>query len=306
MQKQQPMLGLTVVGVRYRGSRPAQRDERSLDAYAAAKVYDSAGVPVAMTEPRLPETERTPTETDNLGRLGGEIAQAVATGVRAGNAVLMTGGDCSHITGILGGLQDVYGANARIGLVWFDAHGDFNTPKTTISGMLGGMPVAVCAGLAYPNWRIGSHIVAPLPTERIVMVDVRNLDPQEEQLIRSTEVVIAAPAPGFPGAPLAPAIQQLAERCDLLYFHIDADILDERYVPNHGTREPNGPDMAQVLAAVDTVMATGKVAVYAVVSVYGEGEGSARSVASGLELIQGGLRAWQRHGMGQGSGSVRQ
>lgn len=302
MQKQQPMLGLTVVGVRYRGSRLAQRDERSLDAYAAAKVYEAAGAPVTVVEPRWTETQRSTLEPNNLGRLGGEIATAVASGLKAGNAVLMTGGDCSHITGVFGGLQDVYGAATRIGLVWFDAHGDFNTPKTTISGMLGGMPVAVCAGLAYPHWRIGSHIVAPLPTERIVMVDVRNLDPQEEQLIRATDVVIAAPAPGFPGASLAPAIAQLAERCDLLYLHIDSDILDERYVPNHGTREPNGPDMAQVLAAVDTVMATGKVAVYAVVSVYGEGEGSARSVASGIELIQGGLRAWQRYGMGKGDG----
>ena len=297
MQKQQPMLGLTVVGVRYRGSRPAQRDERSLDAYAAANVYEAAGAPVTVVEPRWTEAERSTIEPDNLGSLGGEIATAVADGVKAGNAVLMTGGDCSHITGVLGGLQDVYGAAARIGLVWFDAHGDFNTPKTTISGMLGGMPVAVCAGLAYPTWRIGSHIVAPLPTERIVMVDVRNLDPQEEQLIRATDVVIATPAAGFPGAPLAPAIAQLAERCDLLYLHIDSDILDERYVPNHGTREPNGPDMAQVLAAVDTVMATGKVAVYAVVSVYGEGEGSARSVASGIELIRGGLATWQKYGM---------
>ncbi|MEZ4614225.1 MAG: arginase family protein [Caldilineaceae bacterium] len=85
-------------------------------------------------------------------------------------------------------------ARRRIGLVWFDAHGDFNTPKTTISGMLGGMPVAVAAGLGYANWRLGSHIVAPLPTERILMVDVRNLDPLEEQLIHATAVAIAARA----------------------------------------------------------------------------------------------------------------
>jgi arginase len=297
MQTHQSLSGLTVVGVRYRGSRLAQRDERALDAYAASDSYQVAQVPVTVVEPRFSEADRSPIEPENLGRLGGEIAHAVATGTRNGDAILMSGGDCSHITGVIGGLQDAYGADARIGLVWFDAHGDFNTPKTTISGMLGGMPVAVSAGLAYPDWRIGSHIVAPLPTERIVMVDVRNLDPLEEQLIRATDVVIAAPAPGFPGVELPNAIAQLAERCDLIYLHIDSDILDERYVPNHGTREPNGPDMAQVLAAVDTVMATGKVAVYAVVSIYGEGEGSTRSVASGIELIQGGLATWQNYGM---------
>lgn len=300
MQTHQPLTGLHVVGVRYRGSRLAQRDERSLDAYTAANIYQTIPTPVTVVEPRFPEDKRQPVEPDNLGMIGGAIADAVADGVRTGQAILMSGGDCNHITGVFGGLQAVYGATARIGLVWFDAHGDFNTPKTTISGMLGGMPVAVCAGLAYPNWRIGSRIVAPIPTERIVMVDVRNLDPLEEQLIRATDVVIAAPAPGFPGEPLGPAIVQLAARCDLIYLHIDSDILDERYVPNHGTREPNGPDMAQVLAAVDTVMATGKVAVFAVVSVYGEGEGSEQSVASGIELIRGGLQAWQKYGMGRG------
>jgi arginase len=166
--------------------------------------------------------------------------------------------------------------------------------------MLGGMPVAVSAGLGYPNWRIGSHIVAPLPTERIVMVDVRNLDPLEKQLIDATDVVIASPAPGFPGADLAQCIAQLSERCDLIYLHIDSDILDASLVPNHSTREPNGPNMQQVLAAIEMVMATGKVATFAVVSVYGEGEGKERSVQSGIALIQGGLEAWLRYGMAIG------
>lgn len=297
MIRYQPFPKLTVVAVRYRGSRPAQRDERSLDAYTASNVYAAAQVPVHVVEPRFPEAQRSSVEPDNLGLIGGEIADAVANGLRAGHAVLMSGGDCSHITGVIGGMQDAYGATARIGLVWFDAHGDFNTPKTTISGMLGGMPVAVSAGLGYPNWRIGSHIAAPLPTERIVMLDVRNLDPLEKQLIDATAVTVASVAPGFPGADLAEAITQLSERCDLLYLHIDSDILDAALVPNHGTREPNGPNLEQVLAAVDQVMATGKVATFAVVSVYGEGEGSEISQQSGIGLIRGGLERWRKYGM---------
>ncbi|MFN8443818.1 MAG: arginase family protein [Caldilineaceae bacterium] len=297
MRTYQPIPELTVVAVRYRGSRPAQRDERSLNAYATSDVYAAADIPFHVVEPRFPEAQRSTVEPDNLGLIGGEIADAVANGLRAGHAVLMSGGDCSHITGVLGGMQDAYGATARIGLVWFDAHGDFNTPKTTISGMLGGMPVAVSAGLGYPNWRIGSHIAAPLPTERIVMVDVRNLDPLEKQLIDATAVTVAAVAPGFPGADLAEAIMQLSQRCDLIYLHIDSDVLDASLVPNHGTREPNGPNLEQVLAAVDRVMATGKVATFAVVSVYGEGEGYEISQQSGIGLIQGGLERWKKYGM---------
>lgn len=296
----QPLPGVQVVAVRYRGSNPAVRDERALDAYTASGVYDSANVPVSVVEPKFPEEKRTGEPTDDLGLMGGAIADATAAGLKAGNGVMMVGGDCSHITGVLGGLQDVYGPAAKIGLVWFDAHGDFNTPRTTFSGMLGGMPVAVSAGLAFPRWRETSHVAAPIPTDRILMVDVRNLDAPEEQLIKATDIQIAAPAPSFPGCDLKACVDDLASRCDVLYLHIDSDILDEAFVPNHGTREPNGPNMQQVQDAIETVMATGKVIAYAVVSVYAEGEGSETSVQSGIELLRGGLESWSRHGLPEG------
>ena len=160
------------------------------------------------------------------------------------------------------------------------------------------MPVAVCAGLAYPEWRERAHVRAPLPTDRILLVDVRNLDEAEEALIRATDAVVAAPAPGFPGEALGPAVARLAEKVDLLYLHIDADVLDHSLVPNHHTAEPDGPDMAQVLAAVACVMATGKVAALAVVSVYFQG-GSEVDLASGVELVRGGLASWRRYGSTQ-------
>ncbi|MBN1666194.1 MAG: arginase family protein, partial [Anaerolineales bacterium] len=238
-----------IVGIRYLNARLVEAETSPLEAYSASDIYQAARVPFCYLEPELRPEHFTLDEVENIGRLGGEIAEAVANGCEKGRGVLVTGGNCSHMTGVLGGLQQAYGAQARIGLVWFDAHGDFNTPRTTISGMLGGMPVAVAAGLAYPNWRERSGMLAPLATDRILMVDVRNLDPAEAQLMRATEVVTAAAAPGFPGVDLQQAVTELAARVDFIYLHIDADILDERYVPNHPTREPNGPDMAQVQAA---------------------------------------------------------
>jgi arginase len=294
---QQALTQLHVIGVSYRGSRPAEGDERALDAYAAAGLYAEAGVPFALREPAMPEQLREADEPANLGLINGAIAAEVAAARRVGAGVLLTGGDCSHCTGVLGGLQDAHGPAARIGLVWFDAHGDFNTPRTTLSGMLGGMPVAVCAGLAFPIWRERAHIAAPLPTDRIVLVDVRNLDPPEAQLIGATDAVIAAAAPGRPGAALEQAVADLAARCDLLYLHIDHDILDERYTPNHGTKEPNGPSLEEVQAAASVVLATGKVAALALVSVYGAGPGSDISVASGSALLGHALRSWHAHGL---------
>ena len=132
-----PFLELKVIGIRYRGSKPAVNDERALDAYAASGVYQSAQVPFEIIEPEFPEEYREAEETDNLGLMNGAIAKVVAEANQHGQAVLMTGGDCTHCTGVLGGLQDVNGPDGRIGMVWFDAHGDFNTPNTTLSGMLG-------------------------------------------------------------------------------------------------------------------------------------------------------------------------
>jgi arginase len=292
-----PIEGMQVIGVRYRQSTPAVDDERALDAYLSSGVYASAGIPFEYEEPSFLESQRSTDEPTNLGLLAGKIAEITARARRDGKAILMTGGDCNHMTGVLGGLQDAHGHGERIGLAWFDAHGDFNTSKTTLSGMLGGMPVAVAAGLTHPQWRIGAHIAAPLPTERILMVDVRNLDEAEERLIRATDITIAAPAPGFPGEDLQQSVNRLAEKCNLLYLHIDADILDERYTPTHGTREPNGPSLEQVQAAVKSVMATGKVAAFALVSVYYQGEGKEIMLDSAVKLLQATLQSWKQYGM---------
>lgn len=295
--KGRPLETVQVIGIRYMNSEPAEGAARAIDAYKRAGVYGRSNVPFTIVEPRLPEAKRMAEETDNLGLLGGEIAKEVAAARQLDKAILMTGGNCCHITGIFGGLQDAHGPGVKVGLVWFDAHGDFNTPHTSLSQMLGGMPVAVSAGLAYPRWREMSHIVAPLPTDRIVMVDVRNLDPAEEALIRATDITIARLAAGYHGdVDLATAVADLANRCDVIYFHIDGDILDERYVPNHGTREPNGPNMAQVQAGMEIVLATGKVGVLALVSIDGEGDGSQTSVNSALAMLAYALESWPKHG----------
>ncbi len=109
-------------------------------------------------------------------------------------------------------------------------------------------------------------------------------------------MTIAAPAPGFAGEDLWQAVEELAEKCDLLYLHIDSDILDEQFVPNHNTKEPDGPSLEQVKEAIEMVMGTGKVAAAAVVSVSAEGDGAQTALTSGIELIRSCLQSWRRHG----------
>ena len=73
---------------------------------------------------------------------------------------------------------------------------------------------------------------------------------------------------------------RLAATCDAIYLHIDADILDESFVPSHGTKEPNGPDLEETAAAIDRVMATGKVVARALVSIYNRGDEGGVSMQS--------------------------
>lgn len=272
-----------VVTVRCRNATTCVGDERGVDGMLNSGVLDTHGVRPIVQNPIVEGLELDDDVPLNIGKYNARIADAVASFRQSGQPVLLIGGDCSHTTGVFAGLQKAHGTNARIGLIWFDAHGDFNTTKTTRSGMLGGMPVAVCAGLTLARWREAAGIHTSLPTNRIVMVDVRNLDPDEATLIQSTDVSVVA----CDAHQMRASVAALVDTCDYIYLHIDEDVLDARYVPNHGTVEPNGPDMATVQTAIRCVheVAGTKLVAQALVSVYNSGQGAETSLASGIELL---------------------
>ncbi len=243
-----------------------------------------------IVQPEMPHDLTPEDRIEALGVFNGVIATAVQESIASGSMPVLAGGTCSHLPGMLGGLQRALRPETRVGLLWLDAHGDFNTPNTTLTGRLGGMPVAVAAGLCHSPWREGAGMAGPLPTSRIMMVDVRNLDPEEERLIRATDVRIVK-------APQANALQEVAgfaSSLEALYVHIDADILDASLQPNHPTAEPDGLDVDQTLAVAGAAMDAGNVVAFGVVSVDPAGEEGAISLQSGLSLISGGIERWLR------------
>lgn len=257
------------------------------EAYRREDVYAASGAPVTVARPDF-EGVAQDDPIESLAAMSGRIAGAVASGVQAGRRVLVVGGNCTAVPGVVGGLQQALGATTRIGLVWFDAHGDFNTPRTTISGMLGGMPVAVVAGLCHPRWRAGAGQEVALPTDRIVMVDVRDLDPREEDLIVATDVTRTP----ITGPELGAAVGRLAGETDVIYLHIDLDVLDQTLVPSHRTPAPGGPDVAQTVAAIESVLDTGRVGALALVSACTTGPGGDVSLASAIQVLRPSLARW--------------
>lgn len=247
-----------------------------------------------VARPELPPDRVTADPIVNVGRYNRLIAEAVVASAEGGARPLLLGGTCRHLIGMIAGMQRVYGAASRIGLLWFDAHGDFNTPRTTRSGMLGGMPVATAAGLCHAAWREEAGQAAPLPTDCIVMVDVRNLDPEEAALIAATDVQIARFGADGNIDGIDQAARALAARVDHLYVHVDADVLDASLQPNHPTAEPDGPELAAATAAIGAAMRTGKTRAFGVVSINPDGPHGATSLASGTALIRAGVDAWHR------------
>src|ERR1700687_4258938 len=118
-------------------------------------------------------------EWNRLALANGELAKAIAAERRDGYVPLGLLANCSSLAGMLGGLQHSGATQKplRVGLVFIDAHADFNTPETTLSGMLGGMPVSIAAGRCLTRMRLKSGLDPALPERHIVEACVRDTDP---------------------------------------------------------------------------------------------------------------------------------
>lgn len=255
----------------------------------------NAGVALgAHHEARLAPDQREPGRTAvNIGRLGAETARLVSEIRQDGAGALILAGDDTASIGVISGLQRSAGADVPLGVVWIDAHGDFNTPETSYSGILAGMPVAILAGLAGPLWREAAELAAPIPTERILLAGVRELDEKEEALIRSTEVRMVTADDLRQGTPFEASVERLADRCSQISLHVDLDVLDPRYVPSASTPAANGLTVNELITAMITVLQTGKVAAVTVSSLNpGGGPRGQRAVDSALKTLVGALPGW--------------
>lgn len=229
----------------------------------------------------------------NIGRLGANAGALVARGCSAGELVLVLAGDDTASVGVISGLQQAHGAAHRIGIVWLDAHGDFNTPETSVSNILAGMPLAILAGLAGPLWREAAMLAATVPTDRMLVAGVRELDDAEERLLRSTDVRLLRQAETMDGTTFAEAVDALAAKVDELYVHVDLDVLDPSLVPSSSTPSPRGLSLRQLESLLATTCSTGKVGVIGVAGLNpGAGERGQRSVETTHALLVSALPRW--------------
>ncbi|HLU05838.1 MAG TPA: arginase family protein [Woeseiaceae bacterium] len=204
--------------------------------------------------------------------------------------------NCNVLLGMLAGLKYDQQANSqKVGLVFIDAHGDFNVPETTLSGMLGGMPVAVAAGHALHNIRKTSGLSEPLPMEHIVWGGVRDLDPLEAERFREYEVqqFSVEDVRSLSGG-LRRQFDDLASRVDVIYVHIDMDVLDPEEVPGHDLAVTNGPSSRDLAAAMTLMFRNPKTVALGIASTpAGPRDPAGVSRQAALNLIEGAIRGVQ-------------
>jgi arginase len=245
--------------------------------------------PVALT----PDEQKEYGEWNRLGLANGRLAKVVAADRKAGYVPVGLLANCSSIMGMLGGLQQSGKGSRplRVGLVFIDAHADFNTPETTLSGMLGGMPVAVASGRCLTRLRLRSGLDPALSDRHIVLGGVRDVDPLEQDLLDRSEVAFISTAEiRSRAAAIDREMARLSEISDLIYVHVDMDVLDPQEVPGHPLTVPDGPTSLELGAAIAQMFKHEKAAAFGVASTpSGDKDPDGRSRRAAYNLILGAL-----------------
>lgn len=201
------------------------------------------GLPVSgrSLTPDLPDAD----VAKRLLTLYAGVAQLVATIADTGALVTVVAADCMTSLGVLAGVQR---SGLSPSVVWLDAHGDFNTPATTRSGYLGGMPLAVAVG--HDAHDLGAGLGLTAVDERCVLLaGVRDLDVAESKLLASSAVKRASISEvGSDTMPPGP-----------IYLHVDVDVIDPDEAGDLLYPVAPGPSLEQVAAAIGRVLDTGQV-----------------------------------------------
>jgi len=182
-----------------------------------------------------------------------ELIRLVALEVRRARAEdafpVVLSGSCFAGVGVVAGLDE-----PAPGVVWFDAHADFNEPATSISGYMDGMGLAIMTGGAWQAMLAAVPGARPVPESSVVLAGARAFDPPEEVRLAAARIVQITPDRlRTPGA-LVEAVAAIAPAITGLYVHLDLDVLDASAATVNVYSSPDGPDGDQLDALVAELM----------------------------------------------------
>ena len=194
------------------------------------------------------------------------IAARVAEATRRGATPLVLGGDHSVALGTLGGLASVHGAG---GVLWIDAHSDINTPETSPTGNVHGMPLAAALGLAGPGFESDVWPLPAVDAKRVALVGTRLLDDGERRLLRDAGVRVFTMSE-IDRIGIERAVRESLDRISgpgFVHVSFDMDVLDPEIAPGVGTPVRGGLTYREAHLALELVAESGLAASLEIVEV---------------------------------------
>ena len=179
------------------------------------------------------------------------VRDNVAAAFTAGRFPLVLSGGCSASLGVLAAMD-----TSRTGVIWFDAHGDYNTPETTPSGYFGGMPLAVANGLGNQGYWIGLTDQPVIQSTHTILIGIRDLDPGEQESLQNSGATIISGemfATGIATQSLREVIKEIGTVVEQIYLHLDIDVLDPEIVPGVTYPSPSGLTREQLSDAQELI-----------------------------------------------------
>lgn len=185
-------------------------------------------------------------EVARIIELDRRLAAAVRAAADDGALPFVLAGNCASCLGTVAGI-----GSERLGVVWFDAHADFDTPDENLSGFFDVMALSVLTGGSWQALAATIPGFAPVDPRDAVLAGVRDLQPYQRDTLERSAVRTV------PGAidldDLRAALDDLAARVDRVYLHVDIDVLDAAAGRANEYAAPGGPDLPGLLAALEAV-----------------------------------------------------
>ena len=198
---------------------------------------------------------------------------------------LVLSGNCNSALGTLAGLDQ-----PNLGMIWLDAHGDFNTPETTESGYFDGMGMAIAAGLCWKKLATNIPRFSPVAASDIIHVGGRDFDLDEEELMQDAGIRVVRASEikrtSVQDA-LLPALTALSHRTKKIYLHIDLDILDPEKTPanQYAARVPNGLTVEEVEGTITTIAERFEISAAAIASYDPAYDREGETLRAGVRII---------------------
>lgn len=228
------------------------------------------------------EVEELPFELGTTFRVLRSLSEKVTSAVQCNRFPLVLAGGCISCVGMLAGL----GAESSA-VVWLDAHGDFNTPETTVSGFLDGMALATATGRCWQNLTSSVPGFRPVREENVVLIGARALDPEERGLLQGSGVAWIDPAMirkrGAEDA-LCPVPENLEPA--QIYLHIDLDVLDRNEAFVNQFSSVGGLILAELLETVRVVAGARPVAADGITAYDPSYDGDGKALRAGTALLK--------------------